>query len=139
MTSTDPPQLIGDDEILARFVMRREWIRSDDTVRPDAFIPPRDLNLSVTRHAGLSGDQLWHRGHGVASLHSKPLLGRADIRAASVRKTESSSMNVIPAPLPENVQHAHIVGWPSEKPRQKHIAQQLAVTALLVRSPAAQS
>ena len=53
------PQDITDDETLARFVVVKEWVRADKTIRPDAFVPPKDLNLSVTRHIGLTEMELW--------------------------------------------------------------------------------
>lgn len=34
---TLPP--IADDEWLARFILFDKWLRTDRTVRPDAFIP----------------------------------------------------------------------------------------------------
>jgi len=38
-------------EILARYVFARNQIRtSDNSVKPAAFMPPPDLEMSVTRH-----------------------------------------------------------------------------------------
>ena len=92
---------VSSDESVARFVRSKHWIRpSDNTVKPDAFMPPRDLNLSVTRRIGLSD---------VQSIPA-PL------------KTEG-------APLATNPNHAHVTGWPADKPSQKNIAQRLAAVA----------
>jgi hypothetical protein len=39
-------------------------------------------------------------------------------------------LRVVAAPiLPENLNHANVTGWPSEKPTQKIIAQQIAAAA----------
>jgi len=120
---------IADAEMLARFVMVRRWIRQDNTVRSDAFIPPPDLNLSVTRHGTLSEHELWQRGHRVAEQRDKPLYGRADVSAMHVR---DANLDAIEYPLYENPEHAHITGWPTEKSAQKAAAQQLAASAQYV-------
>lgn len=74
-----PP--VTDDEFLARFVLFRGWIRSgDSTVRPDAFIPYPYPDLSVTRHIGLSVEEVWQIGQAVADRRPATLYGRADIR-----------------------------------------------------------
>jgi hypothetical protein len=54
----NPPTEIDEAELLMRFVLRRQWIRRNGTVKQDAFIPPSDLELSVTRHIGLSDDDI---------------------------------------------------------------------------------
>jgi hypothetical protein len=59
---------IDDDEWLARFILYSRWIRgSDNTVKQDAFIPPQDSELSVTRHLDLSEEELWQAGQVVAN------------------------------------------------------------------------
>jgi hypothetical protein len=124
---TSPP--ITPEEWLARFVTVEKWIRADQTIRQDAFIPPKDLNLSVTRHLNLSQDELWTIGQAVADAVAKRprsvLYGRADIRVHDVTQ---QTLRIEAAPLPDNANHAHIVGWP-DKAAQKSIAQQLAVAA----------
>ena len=51
---------ISDDELLARYITSLKWYRkSDQTVKPDAFVPPEDpLELSTTRHLNLSEDRI---------------------------------------------------------------------------------
>ena len=117
------PAVIEDNELLARFVMVREWIRADGTVRPDAFIPPKDLNLSTTRHGTLQPAALWEIGDFVARQFEKDLIGRADVAVRNVRAT---GLLVEPAPLPENPHHMHVTGWPTDKPSQKVLALQLS-------------
>lgn len=120
------PGEVADAEQLARFVMTRRWVRAEGTVRPDAFMPPPDLNLSVTRHGTLSPENLWSRGYQVAQSQGKALLGRADLRAENVRR---SLLDVVGFPVPNNPEHAHIVSWPPDKPTQKSLAQSLAAAA----------
>ena len=45
---------LPNDEWLARFILRKEHVRADGTVKPDPFIPYKHIELSVTRHLGLS-------------------------------------------------------------------------------------
>lgn len=130
--SETPPTAVSDDESLARFVMTRRVIREDGSVKPDAFLPPPDLNLSVTRHVGLSIDDLWSRGRRVAELRGKPLVGRADVGARDVRR---ELLDVVGFPEPDNPQHAHIVNWPADKPAQKSQAQQLSLSAAFASAP----
>jgi len=61
MNDTILPPAVSDDELRARFITTGIWVRQDKSIRPDAFAPPNDLNLSVTRRralAGLGNDQL---------------------------------------------------------------------------------
>ncbi len=120
-----PP--IVDDELLARFVLFSNWIRQDQTVRPDAFIPHPYPDLSVTRHRKLSEFDLWQIGQTVADKSSRNLYGRADIHALTVK---AQSLRIEPTPTPKN--HANIIDWPEDKPGQKIIAQEIAATAHFV-------
>jgi hypothetical protein len=121
---------VAPTELLARFILSRGWFRpSDMTVKADAFMPPQNLRLSVTRHIGLQESELWSLGRAVASQRQPPanLHGRADIAAADVT---ARSFRVEPTPTPRD--HANILGWPAEKPGQKIIALQLAGFARFV-------
>jgi hypothetical protein len=121
---------ISDDEMLARFVLKKEWIRkADNTPKQDAFIPPKDLQLSVTRHAGISTEQLIETGESVAVETSLQFLGRADIEAGAVVK---NALKAVAWPLAKNQNHAHVIGWPADKEARKTIAQELAAAAKFV-------
>lgn len=119
-----PP--IEDNERLARFIFYKRYVREDSTVRPDAFIPHPYPDLSVTRHLQVSESQLWEIGWRVARQARKTLHGRADVQAFVFQQQE---LRVVAAPLPDNPNHANVVGWPAEKPAQKIIAQQIAAAA----------
>jgi hypothetical protein len=122
---------IMNDETLARFVVRRQWIRQDGTVKQDAFVPPPDLELSVTRHLGLTESQLWAIGEQVAlELKTVPLLGRADVTVQDVHRC---SLRAVVAELPNNPNHAHILDWPTEKAARKMVALELAASARFTR------
>lgn len=124
---------LRDDEPLARFVVFSGWVRSGaKTVKPDAFIPPRSLELSVARHVNLTEDELWKLGEEVTLARpDRPTLhGRADV---SVRSVKARSLTVHPTATPRN--HANICGWPADKPAQKAVAQELAAAATFVARP----
>ena len=127
MTARKTSTELSDDELLARFVFYSRWIRnSDQTVRPDAFIPHPYPDLSVTRHTGFSEQQIWNVGWAVAVGRTVTLYGRADIFASKIRH---QSLDVLPDPVPENQNHATILGWPKDKSAQKSIALQLAANS----------
>ena len=133
--SDDGDSGIADDEKLARFVVVKEWVRADKTIRPDAFIPPKDLNLSVTRHLGLTEEELWRVGFEVAEQlegEAAILYGSANVKAEEARR---QNLKVCPHPLPRNPQHAHVFGWPMDKAARKNIAQELALLAKLSPAP----
>jgi hypothetical protein len=121
---------ISDDEQLARFVVYSKWVRADQTVRPDAFIPHPYPDLSVTRHAGISEIELWQLGQAVAEARPATLYGRADVGSGIVT---GLSLRIIPSEPPRN--HANIRGWPLEKARQKSIAQEIVASARYVAKP----
>ncbi len=109
-------------EWVARFVHYQRYIRQDQTIRPDAFIPHPYPDLSVTRHLQLSETQIWKIGRNVARQIGQPLRGRADVQVSVFQRQE---LRVVEAPLRENPNHANVTGWPAEKPAQKIIAQQI--------------
>lgn len=117
---------VSADEQLARFILFSKWFRSDETVKPEAFMPHPYMDLSVTRHQVLSEHEIWEIGRGVGGVRGATLYGRADIRASDVLR---QSLDVKSAPVPNNPNHANIIGWPEQKPAQKVIALQLAAAA----------
>ena len=134
MSSDSEIQLIPDDEQLSRFILIKGWIRSDsNTVKSDAFIPQRDLNLSVTACSQLSENDIWRVGQEVAQNRPDGTLrGRADILSLQVRQR---LLQVISHPVQNNPNHVHITGWLSDKPAQKSIAQELTDAARFIPNP----
>ncbi len=129
-------EYIPDEELLARFVLHRRHVRADGTVKPDAFIPPRNLKCSVTRHDALSENEIWQRGQDVAAMRKVTLYGRADVKAETVH---ANGLQPEPVPLDYNPEHCEVIGWASDKPSQKMKAIGLAVAAAYtnpkIRSP----
>lgn len=127
---------VAPDELLARYITSSRWFRQQDqTVKQDAFIPPENpLELSVTRHSTLIEDDIWRIGRSVAGGMGRNLHGRADIKTDCVIEQR---LSVIPHPVPDNPNHANIVGWPLEKNERKMRALELAKAARFVPNPEA--
>ncbi|MGC1870470.1 MAG: hypothetical protein WA700_05885 [Acidobacteriaceae bacterium] len=118
---------VDNEEQLARFVLFSKHVGAlDQRIKPEAFIPHPYPDLSVTRHKGLSEEQLWKLGHGIATARKRTLYGRADVSAISVRQ---QALAVEPEPIKGNPNHANILGWPKDKPAQKIIALELAAAS----------
>src|SRR3989338_5438391 len=102
---------VAQNELLARYITASKWFRKQDqTVKQDAFIPPDfPLELSVTRHLNLTENDIWTIGKKIAGSISRTLHGRADVETSHVT---AQSLNVVPQSVPDNPNHANIVGWP---------------------------
>lgn len=134
MSLLAPPAQVGDEEPLARYVFSADHVRkTDQSVKPDAFIPHPHLDLSVTRHLGLAEDQIWAHGKVVSAQRQRPLIGRADVTAATFRR---EGLQPSSAPVTTNAHHVNVVGWPVGKPAQKIIAQEVAARARYLPLPA---
>jgi len=126
-----PP--VSRDELLARFVISSNHIRgSNNTVKPDAFIPHPRLELSLTRHLAATEDELWKEGERVATIRSKTLYGRADVLAEAF---EAEDLTVEAKPILENPNHADAINWPADKAQQKMKATEIASKSHFVPSP----
>lgn len=128
------PETVSPAESLARFVLQPDWIRADGTLRPDPFVPHPHTDLSVTRHHGLTPEELWELGENVAAelrkkRPSAALLGRGDFQASLAF---AHGLQVKPHEPPRN--HANVEGFPKDnKPLQKSIAQRIVAEAKFVR------
>ena len=117
-----PP--ISDEELLARFIVNSNEVRADGTVRPQLFLPYKRVELSVNRHRDAELSETWVIGKQVAQQRARSLLGRADVRVSASR---ISPLDVVPSPiLPQNSNHANIVGYPPRKDEQLSLAAKLA-------------
>lgn len=123
---------VAANETLVRYILHSGHLRrSDRTIKPDAFIPHPRAALSVTRQSMATEAELWSIGEDVASTRSKTLYGRGDFPAAICLTLR---LQVDPAPLDTNPNHANITRWPAEKPLQKILAQQIAAVATFVEN-----
>ncbi len=111
---------------IGRFILRKNWVREDRTVKQHAFIPPADGRLSVNEHSMTDVDGLWPVGEDVARKRNVELFGRADVAVTTIDRTK---LKVEPAPLPGNPTHAEVTDWPPAKEDRKTKAQALAAEA----------
>ncbi len=116
---------VTDDELLARFIVNGDYVRSDGNVKPELFMPYKWVELSVNRRREASLDETWAVGIQVAEERGKKLIGRADIRASACR---IPPLKVKSAPILGNPNHADIVGYPPDKAEQKSLAAKLAAS-----------
>ncbi len=128
----DPFRLpeVTDGELVTRYLMFRKWYREDQTIKHEAFIPPRDLELSVTRLLDASDAELWQIGAHVALKRSTDLHGRADL---AVHVFAGEQLSVQADALSDNPNHAKVTGWPTDRARQMIVAKRLAATPGLIR------
>ncbi len=114
------------DELLARFIVNGNEVRADGTVRPQLFLPYKRVELSVNRHRDATVEETTNIGRQVAVQRSRTLLGRADIRT---RSCCVQTLSVVASPiLPDNSNHADIVGYPARKDEQLSLAAKLAAS-----------
>jgi hypothetical protein len=128
-------EAVGGQEEVSRFVLFERDLRENDTIKHNVLLPHPYRDLSVTRHTGISIQELWQLGEDVANLRrqSRPnasLLGRGDFSASDALALSLTAYRHEP---PKN--HVHIGSWPSEKPMQMLLAQKLAASITFVRNP----
>ena len=121
---------VEEAEWLARYIVYKDHVRANGTVRPDAFIPHPYPNLSVTRHLSLGDDMLWMIGQDIAEQRGKTLCGRADLQAMTCTQQH---LRIEADPTEGNPNHANVAGWPASKPEQKIIAMKLAASSNFLR------
>jgi len=125
------PSIVSPKESLGRYLSQRtHYSTTKNSVKPQAFMPPLDLRLSVFRIDGLQLEEIWEIGQKkvMDAMHQlKVLYGIADVK---VSKVQENNLKVDPDNRPPR--HANIIGWPEEKEKQKIIAQELAAEAKLV-------
>jgi hypothetical protein len=120
------------DETVTRYLMFGKWYRADETIKYEAFMPPDNLELSITRLRAATDSELWEIGRQVAQESNRSLHGRADMPVGAFAV---QNLQVRDDPFPGNPNHAKAVGWPTGKSQQMIIAKQIAATPGLRRIP----
>ena len=119
-----------DQEFLARFITSKRWYSIQKSiVKPQAFMPPPNLQLSIFRIKDLKDPEIWEIGiKQVFEKMKQPknLHGRADIKAVDIFDVDLQIEPDNPPP-----RHANIINWPDQKEKVKSIAQELAAKASL--------
>lgn len=134
MLASGLPELVADDEGLARFLTSSSQFTTQG-VKPSAFLPsPRDRETSVFRHGSEPRATLWAIGDEHVA-RTRPIHGAAIVKAADLRSTQLDVLAKEPPP-----RHAAIRNWPwldddpdRQKARQKEQAALVASRAALVR------
>lgn len=98
--------------------------------KPGAFLPPKDLKMSVSRIEGLAENDIWYIAD---RARNTPAKARADFTAASVLDIQANGirLTVVPDPLPHDSRHANVCGWPPDKDLQLSIAQEFCAKSML--------
>lgn len=124
---------VGRQETLSRFIISRSHVRSsDNTVKPDAFVPHPYEELSVNRDLDATDEETWRVGEVVAAKRGRSLHGRADALTATYL---SQNLRAVAAPVEGNPNHVNVTQWPVDKPSQKIIAQEIAAVAKYLSPP----
>ncbi|MFC1758149.1 hypothetical protein ACFL2H_05190 [Planctomycetota bacterium] len=146
MIDPDNVPHVEPDEMLARYIVAgetvrslRKYVREDETVKPQLFIPYHYVELSVNRHRDCNEDEIWRFGFSVAEQRAMTFHGRSDISASDCT---FDPLSVLAKPIRNNLpdatdnpNHADIVGYPSEKADQKSLALKLAAKASKRKTP----
>ncbi|SRR6266571_403650 len=134
MLASGLPDLVGDDEDLARFLTSTSQFNAQ-MAKPAAFLPSAsDRETSVFRHGSQPRDALWALGNehaaGDRTLHCAAIVKAGDVRAVLLEVLADE-----PPP-----RHAAIRGWPwldddldLQKAQRKERAAQIASKAVLLR------
>lgn len=125
----DEELVIDDDDLLARHVIEKSYIRSsNNSVKPKAFQPARDNCTSSFKISGLSKEKITIIGEdNVAKPRGKRLLGWVKFTAGTVIK---SGLTLDPNNVPER--HVDITGWPESKEERMSIQLELAASSEFV-------
>lgn len=119
---------VGDEEFLARFLVRGGGRYKNGTVKPAAFLPhPKDNKTSVFRHEPSAEAELKKVALEQFPSHVK-VGGVVFIKAKDVRKTK---LNVVSEEPP--MRHADLVGWPLSYDGDMDIAKNNNLAQLLLK------
>jgi hypothetical protein len=130
MLASGLPDIVADDEDLARFLMSSRQFNAQ-MARPSAFLPSPS-ETSVFRHGSEPRDALWEIGTRDAA-GTRTLHGAAIVKVHDVKSAQLEVLAAEPPP-----RHAAITGWPLDndpelqKAQQMDRANQIASKAILV-------
>lgn len=128
----EPNARISDSERLSRFVFTLRYFRANGTVKPNAWMPARDNNTSVTQSSQMQESDLLRLGCEIGQLRGMNLYGRADVAHAIVRGVD---LLAVPEPVAGNPNHANITGWPDSTDARLMKAAKIASRSTVSRVP----
>lgn len=121
---------IEDNETLSRY-LQKEKIRSDNTVRSNAFMPPSgDNRVSVYRTDYMQSNEITAAIDRLRAF--RPVVGVAKLKPKSIRSLNANGYKLDVAPEESDHKwHANIIGFPPPEERKqiKMLAQKLARAA----------
>jgi len=136
MIDPDNVPAVDLDETVARYVLASKVSRlvfEDGGAKPQLFYPYKHVDLSVNRHLDCTQEEVWRFGNGVAEHQGKTLQGRFDISVNDCTigslKVEASQIKDHPSGVPDNPNHADVIGFPETKADQKVLGLNLAEKA----------
>jgi hypothetical protein len=121
---------VPDTDRVSRFLLFSGWFApTTGRVKPDAFIPPKDGQLSVSCTEGMEDKAVWPLGQEIIEARqSGTLYGRADFTAGILNK---HGLRIDRDNVP--LRHANISGYPmGDKAAMRQKAVDIAAEALLV-------
>lgn len=118
---------VASTELITRYVLnKRQFSVLNKRIKPAAFLPPPNLQMSVYRTEAIDESAIWDIGTKyVAEPQDKVLCARGDL---SAEKFADFGLEIVPDVRPHPL-HANVEGWPTEKDKQKMIAVELANAA----------
>ncbi|HNV88904.1 MAG TPA: hypothetical protein PKL53_08085 [Methylotenera sp.] len=118
--------VVNSDEIISRFYFNKKNFRSDNSVRHNEFMPPKNGRMSVYRVSGLVDKEIWEIGKiYVEPERGSPIVGRGDLDAA---KIYDCGLAINPTEVP-HPRHANIEGWELNTEKDRLKAMKLAAAA----------
>ena len=124
-----PPLELLETDTMSRFLTSKKnhFSRAKNVVKPAAFLPPSDLQLSVFCTTAVPDHDLWRLGDEfVAKPRGVTVYGTGDI---TVRAVADAALSCDPNNDPPR--HVNLIGWPKDDAAQLMIATKLASTAAL--------
>jgi len=123
------PEPVGSNELLARFIFDRKYIRKvPPAIKYNTFLPnPDNGQVSVFRKGKMSNEDYNGVKKKVEGIRGREMKGTALIGVTEVNNT---GVRVKPEES-EYFWHADIEGWPLDKNEVMSIAQQIAAKATL--------
>ena len=108
MINPDDVPDVEDDEVLARFIVAgqsteslRKYVRENNTVKPQLFLPYKRIELSVNRHRNCDESQIWDFGQAIAEYREMAFYGRSDIAVVSCT---CDKLSVVAKPIRDHPQ-----------------------------------
>ena len=116
---------------MSRYLTRRDdYKASKNIVRFSAFMPSKSLRTSVYWTNSIPELEVWSIGERYVASTRGTILGRADFNSFSM-VTEIRQLGIDLTGLP-HPRHADIVGWDSDRRKQRLQAEKLADDSVLV-------